>query len=177
MSLAVVATLFFASCDNDDNPDPINEEEVITTLTATLTPQGGGTAVTLQSRDVDGDGPGQPVITISGPLMGNTTYDGTIEVLNETETPAEDITEEVLEEDDEHQFFFVFTGSIGGVTYSDQDGDGNPLGQAFALTTNTAGAASLRIVLRHEPTKPNTGLDTAGGETDIDVTFSNLIIQ
>ena len=177
MSLAVVASLFLASCDNDDTPDPVNEEEVITTITATLTPAGGGTAITLVSRDLDGDdGPNPPVITVSGDLAGNTTYNGTMEILNETESPAEDVTEEILEEDDEHQFFFEFTGSIQGVTYSDQDGNGNPLGQTFTLTTGTAGAATLRIVLRHEPTKPNTGLATAGGETDFDVTFSNILI-
>ena len=177
-ALAATATLFFASCDNDDNPDPVNEEEVITTVTATLVPVGGGTTITLQSRDLDGDdGPNPPVITISGDLAGNTTYNGTLEILNETESPAEDITEEILEEDDEHQFFFEVSGSILGVTYSDQDGDGNPLGQAFALTTGSAGAASLRVVLRHEPTKPNTGLATAGGETDFDITFANLLIN
>jgi hypothetical protein len=175
--MTITAALFFASCDNDDTPDPVNEEEVITTITATLTPVGGGATITLQSRDIDGDGPGAPVITVTGgDFAGNTTYNGTMEILNETESPAEDVTEEILEEDDEHQFFFEFTGSIAGVTYSDTDGDGNPLGQTFALTTGTAGAASLRIVLRHEPTKPNNGLADAGGETDFDVTFSNLLI-
>ena len=37
LSLLLIATLVFTSCDNDD-PEPVNEEEVITTLTATLTP-------------------------------------------------------------------------------------------------------------------------------------------
>ena len=33
------------------------------------------------------------------------TYSGTMTLLNESETPAEDITIEIQEEDDEHQFF------------------------------------------------------------------------
>ncbi len=33
-----------------------------------------------------------------------------------------------------------------------------------------------RFTLRHEPTKPNTGLADAGGETDIAVTF-NVTVQ
>ena len=37
------------------------------------------------------------------------TYTLTIEVLNELEMPAEDVTKELLDELDEHQFFF--TGS------------------------------------------------------------------
>jgi len=177
MSLAVVASLFLASCDNDDTPDPVNEEEVITTLIATLTPAGGGTAVVMTYQDLDGDGPNAPTVNVSGNLMGNTTYNGVIQVLNETESPAENITLEVLEEADEHQFFFEFTGSIAGATATDTDSMGNPLGVTFDLTTNTAGAATLSIVLRHEPTKPNTGLASAGGETDIQADFNNIIIM
>ena len=126
MSLAVVASLFLASCDNDDTPDPVNEEEVITTLIATLTPAGGGTAVVMTYQDLDGDGPNAPTVNVSGNLMGNTTYNGAIQVLNETESPAENITLEVLEESDEHQFFFEFTGSIAGATATDTDSMGNP---------------------------------------------------
>lgn len=174
VSLAAVATLFFASCDNDDNPDPINEEEVITRMTITLTPPAGD-VITMISNDSDGVGPGAPVVTVSGNLQGNVTYSGSIELLNTIENPAEDITLEVLEEADEHQFFFVTTGSISGVTATNFDSMNNPLGQTFDLTTGTAGSASLRVVLRHEPTKPNTGLDNAGGETDIDQTFDLLI--
>lgn len=178
MCLALVASLFLASCDNDDSPpDPVNEEEVITTLIATLTPASGGTAVVMTYQDLDGDGPNAPTVDVSGNLMGNTTYNGVIQVLNETESPAENITLEVLEESDEHQFFFTFTGSIAGATATDTDSLGNPLGVTFDLTTNTAGAATLSIVLRHEPTKPNTGLASAGGETDIQADFNNIIIM
>ena len=55
------------SCsDDDDNPEEINEEETITTMTVTLTPQGGGTEIILASRDLDGDGPDDPDITVLG---------------------------------------------------------------------------------------------------------------
>lgn len=174
----VMGSLVLSACSNDDNnPQPVNEEEVITTLTVTLTPDGGGTAVTLQSRDLDGDGPDAPVINVSGSLAGNTTYSGSIVLLNETVSPPEDITEEVAEEDEEHQFFFAFTGPISGVTYADEDGNGNPLGIAFSLTTLTAGPATLTITLRHEPKKPNDGsLADAGGETDLTQRF-DLIVQ
>ena len=56
LSLLFVATLAFVSCNNNDDPEPVNEEEVITRLVATLTPQGMGTVVTLTSSDPDGDG-------------------------------------------------------------------------------------------------------------------------
>lgn len=166
----------FVSCSNDDdNPEPIDEEEVITTMNVTLTAT--GSPILLQSQDLDGDGPNAPVITVSGSLNANTTYNGSIELLNETETPAEDITEEVEEEDEEHQFFFSTSGAVTGVDYDDVDGDGNPVGLSFTLTTGDAGNGTLQITLRHEPKKPNDGtLADAGGETDIAQSFS-LVVQ
>ncbi|SFR46255.1 hypothetical protein SAMN04490243_1788 [Robiginitalea myxolifaciens] len=170
--LALIAVFGFWSCSDDDDPAPIDEEETITTLTAVLAETGGST-ITLQSRDLDGDGPDAPVITVSGPLAANTSYAGAITLLNETESPAENITEEIEEEDDEHQFFFATTGNINSVTYADQDDDGNPVGLSFVLTTGDAGAATITITLRHEPKKPNDGtLSDAGGETDIAQSFT-----
>lgn len=175
--LTFVVVLFTACSDDDDTPEEINEEETITTMTLTLVPAGAGTPITIQSRDLDGDGPNAPVITVSGNLAANTAYSGSVVLLNETETPAENITEEVEEENDEHQFFYVTTGNIVSVTYDDVDGDGNPVGLEFTLTTEGAGSATLAVTLRHEPKKPNDGtLADAGGETDITQTF-NLTIE
>ncbi len=179
LSIFALSSLLFTACsDDDDTPDPVNEEEVITTMTITLSPQGGGTDITLQTQDLDGDGPNPPVVTVSGDLAANTTYDGSIVVLNETETPAEDITEEVEEEDDEHQFFYVIGGGLDATTaYGNFDGDGNPLGTEFTLTTGAASSGTIAITLRHEPKKPNDGtLADAGGETDITETFTVTIL-
>ncbi len=171
-ALATAGLLITACSSDDNNPEPVNEEEVITTMTITLTPDGGGTAITLQTRDLDSDGPNPPTITVSGNLAAGVTYDGSIELLNETETPAEDVTEEVEREDDEHQFFYtVGTGLNVTTAYGNFDGDGNPLGTEFTLTAGTASTGTLTFTLRHEPTKPNTGLSDAGGETDIAATF------
>ena len=177
LSLALVGTLSVSCSNDDDTPAPVNEEELITTMTITLTPQGGTGIVTLQSQDLDGDGPNPPVITVSGPMAASETYTGSIELLNETENPADNITLEVQSEDEEHQFFYIATGSITGVTYTDQDGNGNPVGLSFEVTTGAAGAATLQATLRHEPKKPNDGtLADAGGETDISQTF-NVTVQ
>lgn len=181
LSLIAIATLVFSACSNDDDttPLPVNEEEVITTLTATLTPDGGtGTTVTLQTRDLDGDGPDAPVIEISGSLATNTTYNGSLELLNETEDPAELINTEIIEEDEDHQFFFQADNALATFAYSDMDGDGNPLGLEFTLTTGaTTGSENITITLRHEPSKSADGVSdgditNAGGETDTQATFA-----
>ena len=88
IALLVIPTLFSTSCSNDDAP--VNEEEVITTVTTTLS--GGGQIVTLTSRDLDGDGPNAPVVTVSGNLVAGRTYLGSTTFLNELANPAEDIT-------------------------------------------------------------------------------------
>ena len=40
LPMLALSGLFFASCSDDDAPEPVNEEEVITTMTITLAPQG-----------------------------------------------------------------------------------------------------------------------------------------
>ncbi|ADY29830.1 hypothetical protein [Cellulophaga lytica] len=173
-SLIALSSIALISCsDDDDAPEAINDEEVITTVIIELTPQAGGTAVTLMSKDDDGtNGPNAPVVTVEN-LAANTTYNGTITLLNETESPAEDITLEVEEEDDEHQFFYTVSGAISGTEYTDIDEDGNPVGITFTLSTGDAGAATLGVTLRHEPKKPNDGTTAdAGGATDVEQTFS-----
>ncbi|MEM7086020.1 MAG: type 1 periplasmic binding fold superfamily protein [Bacteroidota bacterium] len=172
--LFIIAALLFAGCSNDDDNTPtvVNEEEVITTLIAVFTPTTGGGDITFQSQDLDGDGPNAPVVT-SGDLAPNTTYNVVVTLLNETENPAEDITEEVEEESDEHQMFYLPSNGLNlSFVYSNFDNNGNPLGTEMVATTGDASGGSFGMVLRHEPTKPNNGtLPNAGGETDISVTF------
>lgn len=172
--------VFFASCSSDDNA-PVNEEEVITTVTAELTPQGGGTAIVLTSRDLDGDGPNAPVVTVSGNLATNTVYNGSLDLLNETTNPPESITEEILEEALDHQFFFSTTNGIGTTAYAAPfDGNNKPVGVNFTFTTTAAASGNLTVVLRHQPDKsaPNVSagdITNAGGETDAQVTFPVIV--
>ena len=93
LSIVLCLSLVFTACSDDDTPADVHEEEVITTMTITLTPVGGGNAITLQTRDLDGDGPNDPVITVSGNLTAGTTYNGSIELLNETERLIEEASE------------------------------------------------------------------------------------
>lgn len=169
-SFIALSGLVLLSCSEDnDSPEMVNEEEVITSVVVTL--NNGGNTVTLSSVDLDGDGPNPPVVSVEN-LKANTTYTGAVSFLNEAESPVEDITEEVLEEADEHQVFYEFSGAITAATATDSDANGNPIGVAFTLTTGDTGAAVVGFTLRHEPKKPNSGLLDAGGETDVAVSFN-----
>lgn len=174
IALLVIPVLFSTSCSNDDAP--VNEEEVITTVRTTLT--GGGQIITLTSRDLDGDGPNAPVVTVSGNLVAGVTYTGSTEFLNELENPAEDITVEVEQEGTKHQVFYQLAPSIGTTTYTDTDVNGRPIGLNFTLVAGTSGATgTLTVTLKHDLNKSAAGvaagdITNAGGSTDAAVSFS-----
>jgi hypothetical protein len=174
----MIALLVFALCSCNDDDDPVipNEEEVITTLRYTLNPNGGGETVVFSFVDLDGDGGMEPTIQ-GGTLLADQSYMGSLELLNQSESPEEDITEEIEEEDLEHQFFFETDIAGLSISYADMDSEGNPLGLATTIQTGSAGSGELTVILRHEPNKSGQGVSdgditNAGGETDIEVTFS-----
>lgn len=181
IALLAIPVLFSTSCSNDDDNAPVNEEEVITTVRVTLV--GGGQTIVLESRDLDGDGPNAPVLTPigGGILVAGTTYEGSTTFLNELESPAEDITVEVEEEGDEHQVFYQIASSLGTVTYTDEDINGDPIGLNFTLVAGTSGTTgNLTVTLRHEPIKSATGvangdITNAGGSTDASVSFPIVV--
>lgn len=171
--LLFLAILAISACVEPVDPE---EGELITTVTYTLTPNGGGTPVVLSFQDLDGDG-GDPATITGGTLVANETYSGRLALMNESESPAEDITAEIQEEDEDHQFFFESAVNGLMVAYADQDDDGNPIGLNTTLTTGAGGSGTLKITLRHKPEKTASGvadgdITNAGGESDIEVTFS-----
>lgn len=173
LSLLVFASAsLLTSCDKENHD---NEEEVITNLNYVLTDTAGNT-VAMSFEDLDGDGGNAPTIT-GGTLAANMTYTGALTLSNESETPAEDITVEIQEEDTDHQFFFASTVTGLSVAYADTDDNNNPVGLATTVTTGAAGTGTLTVTLLHEPDKSASGVATgdpsnAGGETDIELTFS-----
>ncbi len=179
-TIKLLALLFISSlaiaCSSDDDgdgDDHDSEEELITTVIYTLTNNADNAdEVALTFTDLDGEGGTDGIYDISGPLTANATYTGGIKLWNATENPAEDITEEVEDEADEHEFFYSSTAGLT-ITKTDVDGDGNPVGIATTVTTGSAATGSLTVILKHEPTKPNDGTATgAGGSTDVEVSYS-----
>lgn len=174
----VILPLFILSvtaCEKDDPVIP-NDGELITTLIYTLVPDTGGDTVVLSFQDLDGDGGNEPIIT-GGTLQANTPYTASLSLLNETESPAEDINEEILEEKEDHQFFFQISGGLDAdISYADFDANNEPVGLNTGLIAGGASEGQLTIILRHEPTKSSSGdITNAGGETDIEATFDITI--
>jgi hypothetical protein len=178
MKRYMLALALLAGCYGDDVVT-LNEQEVITTMVLTFTPTGGN-AVVAEFDDADGDG-GQPP-TIDPINLAARNYTLTVGFENRLSSPAEDITEEIRDEQDFHLLVFLGTAPLAQ-TYADMDGNGLPVG----LTSNiaaTAGSGQLTVTLRHmppeePPVKSSTtvmeaqtnGVDSIGGSTDAQVTF------
>ncbi|MDC0231483.1 type 1 periplasmic binding fold superfamily protein [Aureispira] len=173
--LYLLATITIISACQKEDPVIPNEEEVITTLQYTMVGSNGDTAL-FTWYDEDGDGPIAPVIT-HDTLMPNATYTSSITLLNETETPAENVTIEIQNEADEHQFFY--SSSINDLIfgYEDTDSNGLPVGLLTTITTPaTMAHGTFTVILKHEPVKTAANVSSgdmtnAGGSTDIEATF------
>jgi hypothetical protein len=170
--------------DDPDAPACENEEEVIDLVTLTFAPVAGGDTVVVTASDPDGPGPLDLMVEDIS-LEENTEYQLTIALDNTIE--GESITAEILEEDDEHQFFFGWTGDIFSdptgdgnidngtdpINYNDQDDNGLPVGLSTSWTTNVAmSAGTFRIALKHQPgiKSATSGFDDGG--TDLDITWN-----
>ncbi|WMN12388.1 hypothetical protein QYS49_33435 [Marivirga salinae] len=175
--LLLVAILLFSQCNTED-PEPENEEELITTLEMTFSPVGGGDDIIFSVYDEDGDGPMEPEYT-NGTLTANTDYNVKIEVRNDVDN--ENITTEIEEEDEEHQFFFESSVSLYlEFAYNDTDENTDPVGLNTIFYAQEPSTGTLTVTLRHEPNKSADGAidgdpSNAGGETDIQATFDVVI--
>ena len=175
LPLALLA-LTWTACQTDE-PEVCtvpNEGEVITTVTLTFTPESGA-AVEWTFDDPDGDGGEDGTIT-TAPLAANTSYTVVATLLDASQDPAEPIHEEVEEEAEEHQMFYMASGANITFAYNDTDANGNPLGLEMTATTGDASSGDVTVILRHEPDKDAEGVadgdvTNAGGETDVEVTF------
>lgn len=172
--------------DNPADPDDDNEQELITSVTLTLTELDAAgnptsTVATVNFKDPDGSGGAAPTIgTLT--LKQGKNYSGTIKLLDETKTPAEEITVEVGSEKDAHQFFYTAKeGAVGRVTVTilDKDSRNLPVGLQYrvAVSAGAVVAGKLNVVLSHyEPASKKDGT-TRSDESDIDIDFPVSVVN
>jgi hypothetical protein len=174
-ALLLGLSLVTAACGDDGEVDPGEDNEVITTVTLDFAPMGGGAVVSASFRDDDGDGGAAPTIDPVA-LTAGTTYTLSVRFLNELETPAEEITEEVEDESDQHQVFLTGSAVIGPATanttgplthtYADTDANGNPIGLDNTIVA-AAGTGDLTVTLRHMPPVNDVEQKVAGLADDV----------
>lgn len=186
--LALVA-FGFASCESED-PEKENEGEVITDVTLKFQELNGsnaliGDVLSFKASDPQGIEVGKTPTVQSISLTKGKKYQMTIEVSNSIE--GEDITQEILEEAEEHQFFFlgqVFDSSFFSIQYADAGGIALGVKTTIIVSTSTGtNNSNMRVVLRHDLDKNFPGASNpnfanfvqAGGESDLDITFPVIL--
>ena len=202
LSCLALLALFQGGCGDDpvDLPDDGNEEEVITTVTLTFTPVGGGDSIVATFDDPDGDGGDEPTLDDVALELG-TTYNLQVDFENRLEDPAENITEEIADESDEHQLFFT-GGAVAGPAsdaetaflahaYADKDVNDLPVGLENTLTATDVGTGDFVVTLRHLPPENDQpvkvegledmvktdGFAAIGGDTDVQVNFEVTVVD
>ena len=164
LSLTIAFFGFACGEDSPTNSDGPGEEELITTLKITFTEVGTSTVITVQFQDLDGPG-GVDGTVETLTVKNGSTYNATVQVLNEDETPAEDITDEVKDEAEEHMLWYTTPGgfSTATVTRTDNESDYNAgqtgtdheVGVTFQLVvTNGAADGSLTVRTVHASVRP-----------------------
>jgi hypothetical protein len=179
LSLLIISLIF--GCKKKEDPAPVNQGELITTVRLIFTEVGTTNTSTFVFRDPDGEGPGAPTKFDQIMLDKNTTYEMSIELLDESKTPAENITEEVKEEDDEHLFVYTPTpANLMTVTITNRDANNLPVGLEANVVTGATATSSgkLKVQLRHQPPINNQRVKngTPGpGSDDINIEFNVMI--
>ena len=180
--------LLFISCDKDDTPEAENEMEVFTKAVIVVTNLSDDTSETFnfeveehdhdhdhsvlpQTQDDDDHGDHTVIELKSG-----SEYKFEISFLNETDpNNIIDMTDEVIEEADDHHVFYELVGN--GISYDSSSGDtfdskSNPLNLVTKWTTTTATEVEVEAYLLHQPTsKTGNTRDDFGGATDVEIEF------
>ncbi|WP_296700041.1 hypothetical protein [Algoriphagus sp.] len=182
---AILFAMTLVSCESED-PVMENDEEVITDVTLRFTELDNsgatiGDPFEFVASDPQGIELGSPTIETVNLTKGKSYR---MEILLYNSIADEDITEEVQEESDEHQFYFLGSAFIGSpvLTYTYDDPSGELIGlRGNVVVSQSTGLnnANMRIILRHDLDKSFPGADNpnfqnfvaAGGETDLDITF------
>lgn len=169
--------VFASSCKDPENPNDENEEELITTFRLNFTEQGTSNTFSASFIDNDGEGGAPPAVFDTISLAPNSVYDVSLELLdasNSNITGVIDITEEILQEDNEHLFCFT-PSDADNLSIQRTDSDGTfEVGLTSTWTTTDSDSTNVDIVLKHQPDGIKDGT-CSPGDTDIELSFQVFI--
>ena len=177
-AFAILATL--PACDSGEPDGGAGEEELISQVTLTLTPVGGGAAETI-TVDFDASGTNPTFTPARLALAPGTAYDGTIRLLDTFND--ENITEEIEAEAEEHLFRYALSPSSAGTVtitdsesdYTSEDANGGDfaVGLQFRVTVadGASGDGELTAILYHFDDAPKPSSTATSDEIDVEVDF------
>lgn len=172
--------------------DQGHDNEIISRVELSFTPEAGGEPQVFVFDDPDGDG-GMSGVADPIELAADTTYVLSIRFQNGLADPPVDLTSEIEAEAEEHMVFVL--GDLEHA-YADVEsdygtnavGEDLPVGLRNTITTDTSGTGELRVMLRHLP-ELNGEAQKSGdlpemlaagedlpGVVDVDVTFEVSVL-
>jgi hypothetical protein len=170
VTLSFMLMLSIVGCKKD-TVDP-NESELITTVKVVLTEKVSGTQSIFEFKDLDGVGGAAPSKFDEIVLVKGKAYGCNIQLLNESKTPADDITLEVYKEGVDHQIYLTSSNALAVVSDYMLDAKGLPLGITSTWTAAVAaGTGTMNVTLKHKPGVKAAGDPVSKGETDISIDF------
>lgn len=174
------SAILWMACSNDDIPKQVNEEEVITEVSLIFTDESGtSTAYTYIDPKYREESYEDPIIYLESDK--NYTVNTAFYDKSNPEEP-EDITQEVMEEKNDHFVEYRFHAIDINITRIDEeestDDDGIKIGVYTEWETGETSEGSVQQTLIHQPETKNTenpNGNHTGGETDVEVVFDVII--
>ena len=176
-----VLSLVVVGCKKDEVKPTDNHEhndvELITTLELKFSGKGvvnNDTTFVVTFDDPDGDGGNSPIKLDQINLLKNTDYSVELTLLDKSKTPYDTISNEVLEEADDHLFFYSSNPvNLLNITITDKDSKNRNLGLRSNWKTNTVGSGKVKVKLMHQPGVKDGKSEV--GDTDVEVEFPVVI--
>ncbi len=162
----------FSACKKDEKTvsPPVPGNEFLTTVqlvvTNTADPADNKTVAVKQLPD-------QPIDYSKAALTlkKNAVYAMSVKFLDETKTPAGNVTDDIYDRRNYHLICFTVSGGANlTVTRTDKDTNNPPLaiGLQDNFATGAASTGSLNVQLRHQPNAKNGSCDPGSSDADVD---------
>lgn len=191
-AILIVSTLVLIACDIEVPEDSFSfygEGDITTVVITYLNDDDDTDEVVITFRDLDDNGRADESIQVDTLKLG-ATYTSSIQLLDENQSPAVDLTRLLTDRGDETQIFYEISSfnAILDLGYLDRDGNGKGIGQSLRWEFGTVPTTiNVRLIIQSEmsskdldytlgnspPTKNTAGDDhSAGDEHEIEYDVS-----
>lgn len=173
--LILLCSTLLQSCRNEDNNED-EGNELITSVFMHFT-DSANQKTTFKWRQPGG--PGARITRDTIVLDSGRTYRVRVEIWDESQTPAVDVTPDIRRAQNEHRFVYTSTTEAINIVVNDFDTNSPPIEVGLDLTVSTFGSGPrsgmLKAVLRHYSRRSPKTAGPMAGSTDIDVEFPVVI--
>lgn len=178
-ALFLALSVGYWSCSNDEKAvaPPVPGNEFLTTVRLVATNAADASDVQVASI-TDTTLVQHPADSINNHVLNlkaGAVYHVQVQFLDETKTPAGDVTAEIKERQNYHLICFNVDAALK-LTVQRTDHDTNPtpleVGLQDDITTGVASSGILNVQLRHQPNSKNGTCDPGSSDADVDFTVN-----